>query len=557
MFSARLLVLLLVSAAFARRPESSKPPRAAAVSDASATRVHNSFDPAPYSALFQPENLDLTGFFGPQFVPKQQNHGVDIGALYAQYGSPHQHFSFNYPGKDQSQAAQPSRQQDFQRFKQSKLPQQVEASVPNKQQASEEVYYGSHYAQPPAYVQAQPQYAAVQQAYGPAIHEPVPNQQPIRGYAPGVAFQQQHQQQQAVQYHPHGHPGIGVQPQAQAQPQLQVQPTVAPHAVFQQSAYQQPNAMNFQQAYQQAYQQQQQDQPQLQVAGRPPTGKVNLQAVLQSQVLPQIKGAQGIQLLDLSEFFPPKEGQQPVYFHINPSEDYKTASLTPVQLNSFYQAVNQQQQQQQQQQPGALAKPSSAIPAAAVREPTLSPAEVAAYLQQQSAYAGQTFAPQTSSHHQSQPSSRPSSYTFSQLSSTPFKQQHADLSAYYSQQTSRPEETGAVYHGQPIQFTEQDVPRQHQVYYAAQPTDASAEEVQPSKAPSNEAQYFKASVAKAVKKVQKASQLAHLTSQSAGPSHIQSSPANSGKPPKVRQLVKKPHTHGPGYSFEIAGANKI
>ncbi|XP_059483463.1 uncharacterized protein LOC132201363 [Neocloeon triangulifer] len=535
MFSARLLALLLIGAACAKRPESSKPPRAAAVSDASATRVHNTFDPAPYStALFQPENLDLTGFFGPQFVSPKQTPGVDLNALYAQYGSPHQHFAFTFPTKEESQ---PSRQQNRPRVKVPQAEAPIPMNVPNKQ-ASEEIYYGQQYAQPPAYAQAvQPQYAAIaqhhQQAlaypqqHAPAVYETEqPTRQPIAAYPAAIAMQ------------PQAHPAhLNLPPQYQYAYQTPVEQAQQPPAYANHFQSYQPQA---------AAQQPQALQPQ----GLPTRPKkVDIQAVLQSQVLPQLKGAQGIQLLDLSEFFPPKEGQQPTYFHITPSEDYKTASLTPVQLSSFYQQAGQQS-------PGSKPAQSAAyIPDAAIRQPTLSPAEVAAYLKQQAAY-GQPYAPQSTSNQ----FSKPSSYAYSQISNTPARQQQLqqqqhqiDLNSYYAQQPSnRPEDTAqAVYPGQTVQFTEHDASRQPQVYYAAQP-NVEPEEVAPSKAPSNEAhQYSKSTVAKAVKRGQKPTQLSHIAS----PLNPTPNPSPSSKPQKIRQLVKKPHAHGPGYSFEITNAN--
>jgi len=406
--------------------------RAAAVSDPqptpAATRVPN-YEPAPYSSLFRPENLDLTGFFGHQFIHTKQHPGVDLNSLYAQYGSPHQHFAFAFPNKGSQQPSFQLRQPSPQEYiirkqKVPQAPQKVEvpisANIPNKQ-ASEE--NGHYYAQAPAY--------AHQQAFA---HQQGGAPQPQYQF---VASQPAYPRPQAPVYYTQSRPHVASHQVAPVQQQFRpsahyqaAYPSPAPSAQPPQYATQFQDSSPYAHPQAEAPQQLTAAQ-QAAIAGKPP--KFDIQAVIQTQVLPQLKNAQGIQLLDLSEFYPQKEGRQPTYYQVHPSEDFKTASFTPVDLNSFY-----QQQQQLQQQQLQSAKTSSSIPAAAIREPTLSVAELEALVHQQNG----AYQPSHAGHAipSSQPSQKPASYAYvssSQSTGGPSRhqqiQQQIDLNAYYAQ----------------------------------------------------------------------------------------------------------------------------
>lgn len=409
---------------------SKKPVRAAAI-DAdpqptpAATRVPvHQYDPAPYSTLFRPENLDLTGFFGPQFVnTKHLAAGVDVKSLYAQFGSPHQHFAFTFPPGNkaanrlpglqyfQQPPAQKQRVQQQQPH-QVQVPIPVQSAAPHKQQASEE--FSQYYAQAtPADFAPHPQPQPQQQVYA---HQQQPQLQFV-AHPPSAYARPQHYPQAQVEARPQQH-----SPQA-----VQYQPQYAPAYPSQAPAHppQQPQS----DAYQSAI-----------AAAQKPT-KVDLNAVIQTQVLPQLKDAQGIQLLDLSEFYPQQKGATPTYYQVHPSDDFKTASFTQVDLNSFY----PQQQQQQQQN-------SKVIPAAAIREPTLSVEELSALLQKQNGGfqpilnpAGPSQQPPTHQVHPQQQHHHPASYAYVQSAQPAGASPHhhhphhrqqlqqINLNAYYAQ----------------------------------------------------------------------------------------------------------------------------
>jgi hypothetical protein len=80
----------------------------------------------------------------------------------------------------------------------------------------------------------------------------------------------------------------------------------------------------------------------------------------------------------------------------------------------------------------------------------------------------------------------------------------------------------------------------------------TSEEAAPSISPQLESQqqFFRSTIAKPVKRGPKPTQLAHIASPLPSPTP---NPTVSSKPSKIRQLVKKPHLYGQGYSFELSG----
>jgi hypothetical protein len=278
---------------------------------------------SPYAHLFHPSALDLSSFFAPQFQSPGKQEQLDLASLYAQYNTGPATFGnsaanfFQQPQATAGKQQQQLQQQSIYNYQQPGG--QVFVSQPGlRQPNSGDVVYQS---QKPATAQDYKyvyQTIKQQQKSNPVVFPtqkvPVANdystvyqaqrpnvanlRKPVRKPVKVSATYQSQRAPSAAEY------DSVYQKSPTATPNVAPIPSNAPTIDYSQLQY----AQVPQQALyvpQNAYA----AQPNLPQAG---PVKVDVNAIVSNQVLPQIQqqGGQGIQLLDLSAFYPQQQQQQ-------------------------------------------------------------------------------------------------------------------------------------------------------------------------------------------------------------------------------------------------------